>query len=149
MRAQSRIGHGYDLHRLEPCAPEGTGRPFVLGGIRFDHDRGPVAHSDGDVLMHAVTDAILGAVALGDIGAGQIESGRLFGFGGGSACGRGFFGAGHFIAGLFRQMASEHHVAGDRHAEHGHQACQHATENLVPLKAVHVEAPMCARLPKG
>jgi 2-C-methyl-D-erythritol 2,4-cyclodiphosphate synthase len=68
MRAQSRIGHGYDLHRLEPCAPEGAGRPFVLGGIRFDHERGPVAHSDGDVLMHAVTDAILGALGEPDIG---------------------------------------------------------------------------------
>jgi len=68
MAAPSRIGHGYDLHRLEPCAPAGSGRPFVLGGIRFDHDRGPVAHSDGDVLMHAVTDAILGALGEPDIG---------------------------------------------------------------------------------
>ena len=68
MPAAFRIGHGYDLHRLEPCAPAGTGRPLVIGGIRFDHDRGPVAHSDGDVLMHAVTDAILGALGEPDIG---------------------------------------------------------------------------------
>lgn len=63
-----RIGHGYDLHRLEPLAPDGAGRPLVLGGIHLDHDRGPVAHSDGDALLHAVTDAILGACALPDIG---------------------------------------------------------------------------------
>ena len=68
MACTHRIGHGYDLHRLEPCAPNGNGRPFVLGGIRFEHDRGPVAHSDGDVLMHAVTDAILGAIGAPDIG---------------------------------------------------------------------------------
>jgi 2-C-methyl-D-erythritol 2,4-cyclodiphosphate synthase len=63
-----RIGHGYDLHRLEPVAPAGEGRPFVLGGVRFDHDRGPVGHSDGDALLHAITDALLGALALDDIG---------------------------------------------------------------------------------
>jgi len=63
-----RIGHGYDLHRLEPLAPSGAGRPFVLGGLAFDHDRGPVGHSDGDALLHAVTDAILGAMGEPDIG---------------------------------------------------------------------------------
>lgn len=62
------IGHGYDLHRLEPVAPEGPGRPFVLGTVRIEHGRGPVAHSDGDTLLHAVTDALLGAVAEPDIG---------------------------------------------------------------------------------
>ena len=66
--AAFRVGHGYDLHRLEPVAPAGCGRPFVLGGVRFDHDRGPVAHSDGDVLMHALTDALLGAIGAPDIG---------------------------------------------------------------------------------
>lgn len=63
-----RIGHGYDLHRLEPILPAGQGRPLVIGGVRFDHDRGPVSHSDGDALLHAVTDALLGALALPDIG---------------------------------------------------------------------------------
>lgn len=63
-----RIGHGYDLHRLEPLAPEGRGRPFVLGGVRLEHGLGPVGHSDGDALLHAVTDALLGALAMPDIG---------------------------------------------------------------------------------
>ncbi|MAC20427.1 MAG: 2-C-methyl-D-erythritol 2,4-cyclodiphosphate synthase [Phycisphaerae bacterium] len=63
-----RIGHGYDLHRLEPIRPAGDGRPFVLGGLAFEHDRGPVGHSDGDALLHAVTDALLGALGLEDIG---------------------------------------------------------------------------------
>jgi 2-C-methyl-D-erythritol 2,4-cyclodiphosphate synthase len=63
-----RIGHGYDLHRLEPPPPAGHGRPFILGGHRFDHPVGPVGHSDGDALYHAITDAILGALALPDIG---------------------------------------------------------------------------------
>ena len=63
-----RIGHGYDLHRLDPVAPEGEGRPFILGGVRFDYPLGPVGHSDGDVLYHAVTDAILGAIGGKDIG---------------------------------------------------------------------------------
>jgi 2-C-methyl-D-erythritol 2,4-cyclodiphosphate synthase len=57
-----RIGHGYDLHALEP------GRRLVLGGVKIAHDRGPIAHSDGDVLLHALADALLGAAALGDIG---------------------------------------------------------------------------------
>lgn len=63
-----RIGHGYDLHRLELVAPAGPGRPLVVGGVRLDHDRGPVAHSDGDALLHAVTDALLGAIGSPDIG---------------------------------------------------------------------------------
>ena len=57
-----RIGHGYDVHRLEP------GRPLILGGVEVPHDRGLAGHSDADVLSHAVTDAILGALSLGDIG---------------------------------------------------------------------------------
>lgn len=63
-----RVGHGYDLHRLEPVAPAGEGRPFVLGGVHVPHDRGPVGHSDGDALLHAVTDALLGALGMPDIG---------------------------------------------------------------------------------
>ena len=57
-----RIGHGYDVHRF------GAGDALVLGGVRIPHDRALVAHSDGDVLIHAVCDALLGALALGDIG---------------------------------------------------------------------------------
>lgn len=63
-----RIGHGYDLHRLEPITPEGPGRPFILAGVTFDHPLGPVGHSDGDAAYHAVTDAILGAIGEQDIG---------------------------------------------------------------------------------
>jgi 2-C-methyl-D-erythritol 2,4-cyclodiphosphate synthase len=57
-----RIGLGRDLHRLVP------GRPFLLGGVRLKSDFGESGHSDGDVLCHAVLDALLGAAALGDIG---------------------------------------------------------------------------------
>jgi 2-C-methyl-D-erythritol 2,4-cyclodiphosphate synthase len=57
-----RIGHGYDVHAL------GTGIPLVLGGIHIAHEKGCIAHSDGDVLIHALCDALLGAAALGDIG---------------------------------------------------------------------------------
>ncbi len=57
-----RIGHGYDIHALGP------GDHVTLGGLRIAHDRGVVAHSDGDVLIHALCDALLGALALGDIG---------------------------------------------------------------------------------
>jgi len=57
-----RIGHGYDVHRFGP------GDRLVLGGVEIPHDRGLVAHSDGDVLIHAVCDALLGAIGQGDIG---------------------------------------------------------------------------------
>ena len=57
-----RIGQGYDVHRLE------HGLPMVLGGVRVEGDTGFVAHSDGDVAIHALCDALLGALALGDIG---------------------------------------------------------------------------------
>ncbi|MAT93291.1 MAG: 2-C-methyl-D-erythritol 2,4-cyclodiphosphate synthase [Halioglobus sp.] len=58
-----RIGHGYDVHRF------GAGDAVVLGGVRIAHERGLLAHSDGDVLVHAACDALLGAVGRGDIGA--------------------------------------------------------------------------------
>jgi 2-C-methyl-D-erythritol 2,4-cyclodiphosphate synthase len=58
----SRAGIGYDLHRLA------AGRKLVLGGIEVPFDRGPVGHSDGDALAHAICDALLGAAGLGDIG---------------------------------------------------------------------------------
>ena len=57
-----RIGHGFDAHRFTP------GRPLVLGGVTVPHDQGLEAHSDGDVVIHALCDALLGAAGLGDIG---------------------------------------------------------------------------------
>ena len=57
-----RIGHGYDVHRF------GDGDAVVLGGVRIAHTHGLIAHSDGDVALHALCDALLGAAALGDIG---------------------------------------------------------------------------------
>lgn len=57
-----RIGHGYDVHRLV------EGRKLILGGVEIPHDKGLLGHSDADVLIHAVMDAFLGALALGDIG---------------------------------------------------------------------------------
>lgn len=57
-----RIGHGYDAHVFA------QGRPLILGGVTIPHDRGLAAHSDGDAVIHALCDALLGAAALGDIG---------------------------------------------------------------------------------
>lgn len=57
-----RIGHGYDVHRLV------EGRRCIIGGVDIPHDMGLLGHSDADVLLHAVADALLGAAALGDIG---------------------------------------------------------------------------------
>ena len=59
---QWRVGLGHDTHRLAP------NRPLVLGGVAIEFDRGLVGHSDADILLHAVTDALLGAAGLGDIG---------------------------------------------------------------------------------
>ena len=57
-----RIGHGYDVHKLV------EGRDLILGGVKIDHTLGLLGHSDADVLLHAVSDALLGAAGLGDIG---------------------------------------------------------------------------------
>jgi len=57
-----RIGYGYDLHRLV------TGRPLIVGGVEVPFKKGLAGHSDADVLLHSITDAMLGALALGDIG---------------------------------------------------------------------------------
>ena len=57
-----RIGHGYDVHRLV------EGRPLILGGVCIPHEKGLLGHSDADVLLHAVSDALLGAAGLRDIG---------------------------------------------------------------------------------
>ena len=58
-----RIGQGYDVHRLV------AERPLILGGIEIPYEKGLLGHSDADVLLHAISDALLGAAALGDIGA--------------------------------------------------------------------------------
>lgn len=57
-----RVGMGYDVHQFV------AGRPCIIGGVEFEHDKGLLGHSDADVLLHAVTDALLGALNLGDIG---------------------------------------------------------------------------------
>jgi 2-C-methyl-D-erythritol 2,4-cyclodiphosphate synthase len=57
-----RIGYGWDSHEFKP------GVPLMIGGVKLPHDKGLAGHSDGDVLLHAITDALLGAVAAGDIG---------------------------------------------------------------------------------
>jgi 2-C-methyl-D-erythritol 2,4-cyclodiphosphate synthase len=62
MKSFPRIGHGIDVHRF------GDGSHVTLGGVRIPHDHGLIAHSDGDVALHALCDALLGALALGDIG---------------------------------------------------------------------------------
>ncbi|SMO96074.1 2-C-methyl-D-erythritol 2,4-cyclodiphosphate synthase [Gracilimonas mengyeensis] len=60
--SEFRIGYGYDVHQLK------EGRPLILGGVEIPHHVGLLGHSDADVLLHAITDALLGALALGDIG---------------------------------------------------------------------------------
>ena len=57
-----RVGNGYDVHQLK------ENLPFILGGVPIKYNKGIVAHSDGDVLLHAISDALLGAASLGDIG---------------------------------------------------------------------------------
>ena len=62
MMQDIRIGHGYDVHRLVPD------QKLILGGVTIPHETGLLGHSDADVLLHAISDALLGALALGDIG---------------------------------------------------------------------------------
>jgi 2-C-methyl-D-erythritol 2,4-cyclodiphosphate synthase len=62
VNAPLRIGEGWDTHALV------SGRPLILGGVRIEHSHGLLGHSDADALLHAITDALLGAAALGDIG---------------------------------------------------------------------------------
>jgi 2-C-methyl-D-erythritol 2,4-cyclodiphosphate synthase len=62
MNLPYRIGHGFDLHRLEP------GLKLIIGGVQLEHDKGCAAHSDGDVVYHSVVDALMGALAMDDIG---------------------------------------------------------------------------------
>ena len=57
-----RVGHGFDVHQLVP------GRALIIGGVKIAHDRGLLGHSDADVLLHAISDALLGAAGMGDIG---------------------------------------------------------------------------------
>ncbi|MDD3842302.1 MAG: 2-C-methyl-D-erythritol 2,4-cyclodiphosphate synthase [Candidatus Izemoplasmatales bacterium] len=57
-----KIGFSKDIHPLQ------VGRPFILGGIKIEHDKGPVGHSDADCLLHAIAESLLGALALGDLG---------------------------------------------------------------------------------
>ncbi len=79
-RTRVRVGIGHDTHRLV------EGRPLILGGVRIEHERGLMGHSDADVVLHALADALLGAAALGDIGEHypdtdprwkDLDSGRL------------------------------------------------------------------------
>lgn len=67
-----RIGYGYDVHRLE------TGYPLILGGVQVPFEKGLVGHSDADVLLHAIADALLGASAMGDIGQHFPDSDEQF-----------------------------------------------------------------------
>lgn len=67
-----RVGYGYDVHRLE------AGLPLTIGGVKIPYEKGWVAHSDGDVLLHAICDAILGAAAMRDIGYHFPDTGKEF-----------------------------------------------------------------------
>ena len=67
-----RIGNGYDIHRLE------EGRKLILGGVLIPYEKGFVAHSDGDVLIHSIIDALLGALSLGDIGSHFPDNDEMY-----------------------------------------------------------------------
>lgn len=67
-----RTGTGYDVHQLE------EGRPLILGGVQIDYPKGLTGHSDADVLLHAITDALFGALALGDIGSHFPDNNKAY-----------------------------------------------------------------------
>ncbi len=73
-----RIGHGYDVHRLAETDCEGRKLALRLGGVTIPHSKGCVAHSDGDVVIHALCDALFGAAALGDIGVHFPDTSEAF-----------------------------------------------------------------------
>lgn len=72
MNVIPRIGYGYDVHALA------AGHRFILGGVAIEHSKGCIAHSDGDALIHALCDALLGAAALGDIGLHFPDTSELY-----------------------------------------------------------------------
>jgi 2-C-methyl-D-erythritol 2,4-cyclodiphosphate synthase len=71
-KSNYRIGHGYDVHRLE------EGADFWIGGIKLEHTKGAVGHSDADVVLHVICDALLGAMSLGDIGSHFPDTDKKF-----------------------------------------------------------------------
>ena len=86
-----RIGHGYDVHRLV------EGRPLILGGVEIPYDLGLLGHSDADVALHALMDALLGAAALGDIGKLFPDSDERWRPARGSSSGHSFHTAGGWL----------------------------------------------------
>jgi 2-C-methyl-D-erythritol 2,4-cyclodiphosphate synthase len=72
MMKDIRTGTGYDVHQLE------EGRPLILGGVQIDYPKGLTGHSDADVLLHAITDALFGALALGDIGSHFPDNNKAY-----------------------------------------------------------------------
>src|SRR5262245_20313811 len=97
--ADVRVGLGIDLHRTDP------GRPLLLGGVRFEGEPGLAGHSDGDVVCHALADALLGAVSLGDVGEHFPETDQAYaGIGGLDLLGR--------VVGMVR-TAGAHPVSAD------------------------------------
>jgi 2-C-methyl-D-erythritol 2,4-cyclodiphosphate synthase len=130
-----RIGHGYDVHRF--CA----GDHVMLGGVRIAHERGLAAHSDGDVLLHALCDALLGAIGAGDIGRHFPDDDPAW--------------AGADSRQLLRRVVAQVRAAGfalgnadatviaqaPRLARHIAAMCEHiATDCAVPPAAVNVKA---------
>ncbi len=136
-----RIGHGFDVHRFGP------GDHLILGGVTIPFEHGFVAHSDGDVLLHAISDALLGACALGDIGRHFPDTDPAW--------------KGADSRDLLRRVVRLVHAAGFRVgnvdatviaqapklAPHAEAICRHIAADLqVPLDAVNVKASTCERL---